>query len=86
MFCDTTHFPSIQFCVPYKNSHSVICLSNNYHIQFDPKLGHGIFSIFQILCACDKFLFMLDKPWIPGLIPKNNGATVLSPISITGQF
>ena len=42
IFFNTNHFPSFPFCVPHTKPHSVRGLSNNYHIPFDPKLGHGI--------------------------------------------
>ena len=66
IFCDTNHFLSLPFCGTHINPHGVEGLSKNYHMRFDTKLGHGICTIFQIPCACDKFTYMSYKPWTPG--------------------
>ena len=69
-FCNANKFSSFPFYGPHTKPHGVIGLSKHYHIQFDPKLGHGICAIRHIPCACSKCTFMLYKPWIPGLTPK----------------
>ena len=70
IFCYTTQFTSLQFCVPHKKSHGVRGLINHYYILLDPQLGHGICAIQQILCSRDECTSMLDKPWIPGFLPQ----------------
>ena len=39
-------------------------MSKNYHLSFDPKLGHGFCAICHIPCACVSCVSILDKPWI----------------------
>ena len=70
MFCYTKQFPSLPFFGSHTKPHGVIGLRNNYHIQFDPKLVHGICPIRRITCACAWCTYMLYKPWIRGLTPK----------------
>ena len=41
-------------------------MSKNYHLRFDPRLGHGICAICRIPCACVACTSMLDQPWISG--------------------
>ena len=48
MFCNTNQFPPFPFCGPHRKPHGVRQYSKYYHIQFDPKLGHGICSILRI--------------------------------------
>ena len=36
-------------------------------MRFDPKLGHGIYKIRRIPCACTECTYMLYKTWIHGL-------------------
>ena len=45
-------------------------LSKHYHMQFDPKLLHGICVIFHIPCAYAECTSMIDKPCIHGLTSK----------------
>ena len=42
-------------------------LSKHYHMQFDTRLGHGIYTIHCIPCACAECIYMLYKPCIHGL-------------------
>ena len=69
IFCNTNQFTSFPFCGPHTKPHDVRGLSKNRHMRFDTKLGHGICAIYHIPCACATYTSMLDKPWIPGLIP-----------------
>ena len=55
---------------PHTKPHGVRGLSNHYHMRFYPKLGHDICAIRGITCAYSECTFMLEKPWIPGLITK----------------
>ena len=43
-------------------------LSTNYHLRFDIKLGMGICVIFLIPCASVTCTYMIDKPWISGIL------------------
>ena len=52
IYCDTSQFPELTYCVPHINPHGARGLSKNYNLRFDPKLGHGIRAIFRIPCAC----------------------------------
>ena len=70
MFCNTNQFPSFPFCGPHKKSHGVRGVGKHYHMVFDQKLGHGIFAIRRIPCACAECIYMLEKPWILGLTPQ----------------
>ena len=66
IYCDTNQFPALPFCGPHTNPHGSRGLINNYHLRFDPKLGHGICEICRIPCACVGFTQMLDQPSIYG--------------------
>ena len=73
MYCDTNQLPALPFCGPHTNPNVARGLSKNYHLRFDPKIGHGICAIFRIPCACVACISILDKPWISG-IPSNKQA------------
>ena len=73
MYCDTNQFPALPFCVSHPKPHGSRGSSKHYHLNFDPKLGHGICEIICIPCACVGCTSMLDKPWISG-IPSNKRA------------
>ena len=45
-------------------------MGNHYHLRFDPKLGHGIYAIRCIPCACVVCTAMIDKPCIYGILSK----------------
>ena len=62
--------PSFIFCGLHTKQHGVRGLSKNYHMLFDPKIGGVTCEIRQIQFVCAEFTHMLDKPQIPGLIPK----------------
>ena len=70
MYCDTKTFPALPFCDPHTKPDGARGLSKHYHLCFYPKLGHGIFAIRQITCACVECKSMLDKPWIYGITSK----------------
>ena len=63
-------FLALPLCGPHTKPHGVRGLSKNYHVRFDPKLGHDICAIRRIPCACDECTYMLYKPCICGLNPK----------------
>ena len=63
-------FPALSFRGPRSKLHSSRGLSNNYHLRFDTKLGHGICAIGRIPCACVACTSMLDQPWIYGISSK----------------
>ena len=52
MYYDTNKLPTLPFCGPHPNHHDAKGLRKNYHLRFDPKLSHSIFSISRIPCAC----------------------------------
>ena len=60
----------MQFGGPHTKSHGVRSLSNHYHMQFDPEIGHDIFIICPIPCACAEFTYMLEKPSVRGFTPQ----------------
>ena len=64
MNCDTNQFPTLPFCGSHPNPHGAMGLGKNYHLNFDPNLGHGICAIRRIPCACVACTSMLDQPWI----------------------
>ena len=64
MFCNANQFTSFQFCGPHKKPHGIRGSSKNYHMWFDPKLGHGICTICLIPFDCVEFKYMSDKPWV----------------------
>ena len=67
MYCDTNQIPALLFCGQHPNPHGARGLSNNYHLLFDPKLGHGICVILRILCDCVDCTSITDQPWISGI-------------------
>ena len=69
-FCNNTHFTLFKFCGPHTKPHGVRGLSKNYHMQFYPKLVHGICTIRNIPCACAECTYMLEKTWIDGFPPQ----------------
>ena len=69
IYCETNQFPALPFCGLHPNPHLSRGLINNYHLRFDPKLGHGICAICHIPRACVACTSMIYKPWISG-IPK----------------
>ena len=70
MYCDTNQLPTLTFCGPHPKPHGASGLSKNYHLRFDPKLGHGICEIFRIPYACVTCTSMLDKPCISSIRSK----------------
>ena len=70
MYCNTNQFLVLPFCGSYPNPHGARELSKNYHLRFDPKIGHVICAILCIPCACVGITSMLDKPWIYGIRSK----------------
>ena len=69
MFCDTNQIPKLSFFGSYPSPHRAMGLGKHYHLSFDPNLGHGIFLIRRIPCACVSYTSMLDQPWISGIHP-----------------
>ena len=67
MYCDTNKFTALLLCGSHPKPHGARGLGKNYHISFDPNLGHGIRAIFRITCACVSCTSMLDQPWISGV-------------------
>ena len=67
IYSDTNQFPTLTFCGSHSKPHGERGLSKNYHLRFDPKLGHGICEILRIPCACVECTPMLDKPCISGI-------------------
>ena len=45
-------------------------MNKHTHLRFDPKLGHDIYAICRIPCACVGFTSILDKTWISGIPSK----------------
>ena len=52
IYCDTKQFPELTFCGPHPKPRGANGLVKNYHLRFDPKLGHGICEIRHIPCVC----------------------------------
>ena len=69
MYLVTNKFPELSFCGPHIKPYGVRGLSKNYHIYFDPKLGHGTCAILRIICSFTKCTSMLDQPWTPSFPP-----------------
>ena len=86
MYCDTNQFLALPFHGSHPKPHGARGLGKNYHIRFNPNLGHGIFAICCIPCAYVARESMIDQPWISGAQLKKRHATSLSSILIIGQF
>ena len=67
MYCDTNKLPKSPFFGSHPKHHGSRGLSKHYHLRFDTKLGHGIFAILRIPCACIGCTSILYKPYIYGL-------------------
>ena len=67
MYCDRNQLPVLPFCGPHPKPHGARGLSKNYHLRFDPKLGHDICVILRIPSACVACTPMIDQPWISGI-------------------
>ena len=67
MYCNTTQFPALPFCVTHSKPHGSRGLSKYYQLRFDPKLGSGVCAICRIPYACVTCTSILDKPWISGI-------------------
>ena len=52
MYCNSNQFPKLPFFGSHPKPHVPRGLSKHYHLRFNPELGHGIFSISRIPCAC----------------------------------
>ena len=65
--CDINQFPTLPFCGLHPKPREARGFSKHYHLQFDPKLCHGICEICRIPCACVACTSMLDKSWISGI-------------------
>ena len=59
------------FCGPHEKPHGVRGLSKNYHLQLDPKFGHGSkCTIQRITCDCISCTTILDKSLAYKVDPK----------------
>ena len=67
MYYDTKQLPALTLCGSHPKPHGARGLGKNYHIRFDPNLGHGICAFRSITCACVACTSMLDQPCISGL-------------------
>ena len=76
----------ICFVIQKNLQHCHFVVHTQNHMVPEGLVVHLICTILRIPCACYEFASMLYKTWIHGLTPKNNTATNLSLISLTGQF
>ena len=67
-YCTTKQFPKLTFCGSHNKPHGVHEFSKNYHMRFDPKLGHGTCAICCIPYTCNQFKYTLGKPLTPGVL------------------
>ena len=54
-YCATNQFPGLNFLGPHNKPQGVHGLGSNYHMYFDPKLGHVTCAIRRKPCACNFF-------------------------------
>ena len=66
IYCVTNLFPGIRFIGPHKKPHGVCGLGKNYHMFFNPKLGHGTCAMRRIPCDCNSCTSILGQPWVLG--------------------
>ena len=69
-YCVTNQFPELPCCGTHKKPHCVRWSGKNYHMHFDPKLGHYTCAILKITCAYTQCTYMIDQPWILSM-PQN---------------
>ena len=67
IYCATNQFPDFSCCVPHNKPHGLSGLGKNYHMRFDPKLGHGTCEVCHITCACMKYISIIYQPWNPSV-------------------
>ena len=67
MSCATTKFPAYPFYGTDMKPHGVRVLIKYYHLQTDPKLDNGTFTLRKIPWACVARTNMLYNPWDPGV-------------------
>ena len=67
MYCDTNQFPALLFCVSHPKPHVERGMGKNYHLRFDPNLGHGICAIRRIPFPYVAFTSIFEKTWIYGI-------------------
>ena len=70
IYCDTNQLPALPLHGSHPKPHGARGLVKHYHLRFDPKLGHFIYAIIRIPCACVGCTSMLDKPWVSGIPSK----------------
>ena len=70
IYCNTNKSTELLFCGTHPKPHDTRRLSNNHHLHFDPKLGHGICEILRIQYACVACKSIVGKPWIYGIYSK----------------
>ena len=66
IYCATNQFTELQFIGPHNKPYGVRRLCKNYHMHFDPKLGHVKCTICGIPCDCTLCTSIMDQPWVPG--------------------
>ena len=64
--CAKNHFTELKFLGPYNKPHGVCGLGKHYNMYFYAKLGHVIYEIHHIPCACTSCTSSLDQTWTPG--------------------
>ena len=62
MYCATNKFAECKFIGTHIKPHGVNRLDKNYHMHFDPKLGHETCEIHHIPCACTQCTSIIDQP------------------------
>ena len=81
MYCTTTQFPELPFCVPNKKPHSVRRLGKHHHMRFDTKLDYRKCAICCITGVYTKLTSRLEKPGPQVCHHINNQDTILSMMS-----
>ena len=66
MYCETNQFTELKFLGPHNKPHGACGLGKNYHMRFNPKLGHGEYVIHHTPCACTLCTSSIEQPWIKG--------------------
>ena len=61
IYCATNQFPELKFLGTHNKQHDVRGLVKHNQVYFDTKLGHSIYAIRRIPCACTSCTSILDQ-------------------------
>ena len=70
IYCAINQFPRLKFIGRHNKPHGIHGLGKHHHMSFDPNIGYVTYPIRRILCDCTLCNYIIDKPWIPGFLAR----------------